>query len=681
MTKKRVIFGLTALLMLVTACFAFVCCNYNNGDKTLPDVGEMIVDGQTAYKVVIPSNATATQEYSAQQICSYFAQVTGVTMSYVVDGGEAYDGNSTIISLGKTSAYNTAVKNHKKVDVSRETLNDDGFVMFTDGKSLFIDSYNDRGIMYGAFEFIEQNLGVKFLTYDYTYVPTVTQVVLKGYDKTYVSPFRQRVYLNTPIWYKDTDYVAHMRYNTDFCNMPENMGSSTKWSYYGSGGDATHTGFRIVVPSDYMETVDGVTRIKSEYVDCFSHTGSEQNETTYWFDETLGEPHDLCFTSGVNEDGSPDLTKENTTVRLVAESLKRWIVEDADAQFYMVGQADRSFGCPCDRCKAARDKNMDSGLMVRFINAVSQILDEWKQQESIDKDYSLVIFAYSYSEKAPVRDGKAIDSTVVPAENVYVRYAPIRGSYYYSLQDERQTDDVKNIYEDWGKITDRLMIWTYHDIYSNCFWYYPTYQAMSSDMQMLESVGTEYAMAQSTYLENGVYTQHLNAYIHSKLCWNSKADVGAIRDEFLYYYFGETAYEYMREFHVRMDDRYALMAANSGSPMIANLSKNGVNQGGYWTYNFLNDIVDLFGKAIAAVNANEGYTVEQKATYVEHIEKTSLQPLYMRWYNAKANGYTDNEQIALVSEWVALAEKYGVTKYGENIALTIAAIKAQFGLQ
>lgn len=114
MTKKKVIFGLTALLMLVTACFAFVCCNYNNGDKTLPDVGEMIVDGQTAYKVVIPSNATATQEYSAQQICSYFAQVTGVTMSYVVDGGEAYDGNSTIISLGKTSAYNTAVKNHKK---------------------------------------------------------------------------------------------------------------------------------------------------------------------------------------------------------------------------------------------------------------------------------------------------------------------------------------------------------------------------------------------------------------------------------------------------------------------------------------------------------------------------------------------------------------------------------------
>lgn len=225
------------------------------------------------------------------------------------------------------------------------------------------------------------------------------------------------------------------------------------------------------------------------------------------------------------------------------------------------------------------------------------------------------------------------------------------------------------------------MIWTYHDIYSNCFWYYPTYQAMSSDMQMLESVGTEYAMAQSTYLENGVYTQHLNAYIHSKLCWNSKADVGAIRDEFLYYYFGETAYEYMREFHVRMDDRYALMAANSGSPMIANLSKNGVNQGGYWTYNFLNDIVDLFDKAIAAVNANEGYTVEQKATYVEHIEKTSLQPLYMRWYNAKANGYTDNEQIALVSEWVTLAEKYGVTKYGENIALTIAAIKSQFGLQ
>ena len=89
MTKKRFIFGLTALLMLVTACFAFVGCNDNSGDRTLPDVGEMIVDGQTAYKVVIPSNATATQEYSAQQICSYFAQVTGVAMSYVADSTTA----------------------------------------------------------------------------------------------------------------------------------------------------------------------------------------------------------------------------------------------------------------------------------------------------------------------------------------------------------------------------------------------------------------------------------------------------------------------------------------------------------------------------------------------------------------------------------------------------------------
>lgn len=46
MTKKRFIFGLTALLMLVTACFAFVGCNDSNGDRTLPDVGEMIADGQ-----------------------------------------------------------------------------------------------------------------------------------------------------------------------------------------------------------------------------------------------------------------------------------------------------------------------------------------------------------------------------------------------------------------------------------------------------------------------------------------------------------------------------------------------------------------------------------------------------------------------------------------------------------
>lgn len=676
MTKRGMLIVLTAVLMLSVSCLSLFACN-TDSDKPLPDVGEMIEDGQTEYKVVVPSNATSTQEYAAEQICDYFYKVTGVTLDYEADDGSEFTQETKIISLGETTAYKKAVKNHSWVDVSREKLNDDGFVMFTDGKSLFVNSYNDRGIMYGAFEFVEQNLGVKFLTADYTHIPSATTVTLKGYGKTYSSPFRQRVYLNGDVWNQRQDYVAHMRFNTDFCNMPDYMGDSTKWCYYGSGGDATHTAFRIVPPTNYMQN----GTIKDEYVDCFSHTGSGKTSEVYWSTIEPGQIHDLCFTSGVNEDGTVQQTDNPTTVKLVAESLKKWIVEDEDALFYMVGQADRPNGCPCDRCREMRAKYLDSGIMMRFINCVSQLLKQWAEEEGITKEYSLVVFAYSYNEKAPVKDGKAIDDTVIPADDVYVRYAPISSAYYYSLQDERQMSEVQNIYYDWGKITNRLMIWSYHGVFTNWFWYYPTYQTFSDNFHLLATVGTVYAMGQSCFLEPQIYHDYVNAYIYSKMCWDTDADVLALRNEFLKYYFGDVAYEYMLRYHESMDERYAVMAAETGSAMRNDFSKSGMNQSGYWTYNFLNDIMSLFDEAIAAVNACDDYTDAQKAEFVSHIEVASLQPGYMRFHNAEANGYTHNEAVQLLAEWCALAEKHGATKYGENAALTIAALKAQYGIK
>ena len=81
--------------------------------------------------------------------------------------------------------------------------------------------------MYGSFEFLEDTLGVRFLTDYDTYVPNKNEVTLFSYDKTYVPQFPQRAYLNTAVFSNKKEYVAHMRFNTDYCVMPENMGGNT----------------------------------------------------------------------------------------------------------------------------------------------------------------------------------------------------------------------------------------------------------------------------------------------------------------------------------------------------------------------------------------------------------------------------------------------------------------------
>ena len=80
---------------------------------------------------------------------------------------------------------------------------------------------------------------------------------------------------------------------------------------------------------------------------------------------------DLCYTSGINENGTGDTATEKTAFKLVTDSLKAIIREDETSEWYMLGQADRPNGCPCDRCKDARNKYEASGLMIRFVNAVN----------------------------------------------------------------------------------------------------------------------------------------------------------------------------------------------------------------------------------------------------------------------------------------------------------------------
>ena len=679
--KRKNYIALILSLVTAGACL-FTACKETEEDSTIKEpalICDMLTQN-TDYTVVIPSDYTKTEEYSAKQICSYFEEITGENMDFVVDSQMALTTDSTYISLGDTSLFESAEKEHGDVDLSEATLNADGFYIFTYGKSVFINAYNDRGIMYGAFEFIENTLGVKFLTNDYTYVPKSNSIILKEYDKSYAPLFKQRTYLNTAVDRDDVEYTAHMRYNTDYCEMPDYMGGSTQWANLGP----SHTSFNIVDPNDYVtgETIPGTPGsvvIKDEYKHVFAHTGTDENPDTMYIN--VGgryEVLDLCYSSGVNEDGTIS-SQPISTVKLAIEGLKEKILADEEAEYFMFGQQDRTYGCACNRCKADNNNYKASGLMIRFINCVSDGINEWLKQENINRDINFVIFAYSYNEFAPIdSDGNPLSPTVIPRENVYIRYAPIHGIQYYSLNDERQDAETRGVYSDWGKLTDNLMVWTYHAYYAEYFWYLPTIQAMKDTLLLLKEVGTEYEFAQGCYEDNGIYEQWIESYVFSKLCWDIEADVEDLRNEFVYYYFGEDAYEYVVEFHNRVEDRYSLMSMDTNITMD---DGRDIFTAAYWQYSFMNGLCDLFDQAIAKTEANTSLGVAQRQTLVQHLEKAKLTPMYMRLYNA--NSYvelTKEDVISMAQEWIDLAEKYGVTRYGEGSNRLLNVIKEKYNL-
>ncbi len=678
MKAKKTMFHLLSLGMCaMLACSAAVgltACGKDKGDSGAyveKEIGDMLT-AKNAYKVVIPDDATATEEYAASEIASYFQQVSGRELQVVKESGLTLAEDSSYISLGDTQIFAEAEKKHGDVDLSKKALNEDGFAIFTYGNNVFINGYNDRGVMYGAFEFIEHTLGVKFLTYDYTHVPTLSKITLNSYDQAYTPAFKQRAYLNTSVFSKKTEYVAHMRFNTDYCIMPESMGGTTAWHDF---GNPSHT-FPAIVPEDDFK--DGTGELKTEYRDAFAHTAADDGSLIP-YKATDGKLLDLCYTSGINADGTGNTADTTSAFFLVLESMKQLVLEDEDAEWYMLGQADRPSGCPCQRCKDARVSYEASGLMIRFVNAVNAELQSWIQAEGLDREINLCLFAYDYTERPPLdENGKVLDKTVIPADNVYIKYAPIHSIYYYALNDERQNDQTKGVYEDWAKVTSHLMTWTYATWYAESFWYYPTMQTFSDTMKLLYESGNEYTFVQGLYYEKNIYQQEIDAYVLSKLFWDLDANVTDLRNEFLYYYFGADAYENMVAFHDTIDINYTIIAASNANLVASTSSDFWSNT--YWKVQTMNYLVDLFDRSITAVNNNSSLTMDQKEAYVRNLERAKLMPGYMRLYNAKRYGLDEANVTKLASDWVALAEKYGVRKTGEGAQYSLDAVKVKYDL-
>lgn len=662
---------LLSLALVFTLGTSVCACNGRNKPKEFVsvEIGEMTT-AINPYKVVIPKEPSATIEYSANEIKSYYKQVTGKDMEVVTDEDLILTEDSSFISIGNTTIFSAAQNKHGKVDLSAKTLNTDGFYIFTYGNNVIINAYNDRGLMYGAFEFIEQTLGVKFLTADYTYVPKRDTVTLWSYGKSYVPAFTQRAYLNTAVHSNEYEYVAHMRYNTDYCVMPENMGGSTRWYKF---NNSAHTIPEIVPTGNYLDAATG--EIVKDYRDAFAHTGMGDDMVTYKHSD--GTVLDICYTSGVNANGTSDATNEKSAVSLVVEGLKTRILEDEEAEWFMIGQADRSESCPCSRCTEARNKYTPSGVMIRFINCVNARLREWITENNMQRKINLCIFAYEYNEDPPLNlQGKIIDSTVIPAKNVYVKYAPIRSIYYYSLTDEKQNDKTKGVYESWAKVTNRMMTWTYATWYANYFWYYPTMQTFTDTMKLLKASGNEYTFVQGVYNEKYAYQQDMDSYVLSKLFWDFDADVEALRNEFLRYYFGEAAYENMVLFHNTMDSNYESIAENG-----AKMNSNDGNfwYGFYWNINLMNDMIALFDSAIEAVKTDTSISEDQRAAYITNLSIARLTPTWMRLYNTKRFYIMSQEEVTLLAkEWVEDAEFFGVKIVGEDANKTIESIKLYY---
>ena len=150
---------------------------YGGEGSILPDVtdGYIVKDGETEYVVVVSEEESDDITLAAKELYDLFLEATGIELQFVNDSNATYSENAKYISLGNTQISKVLGK-----DV--ETLGEQGFILKTEGQSIFILG-KPQGVLYGVYEFLNKTLNFETYTKDvYTLNKGVTELGCQNFD-------------------------------------------------------------------------------------------------------------------------------------------------------------------------------------------------------------------------------------------------------------------------------------------------------------------------------------------------------------------------------------------------------------------------------------------------------------------------------------------------------------------
>ena len=134
------------------------------------------------YKILIKEDAGACNVYAAENLQKYISLTCRVELEIVRDGTLP---DQPVFSIGETKLFSMYTG-----AFDRSVLTHDGFRIFKNGRGdVFFDSLSHRGVMYAVFDFIEVELGVRFLTSRVEHIPTVDEIDLSKTDRVSLPSF------------------------------------------------------------------------------------------------------------------------------------------------------------------------------------------------------------------------------------------------------------------------------------------------------------------------------------------------------------------------------------------------------------------------------------------------------------------------------------------------------------
>ena len=141
-------------------------------------------DGQTKYSIIIAAEAEEGEKYAAEELAHFLGVMSGAEFPITLDSEPAGDFE---IVVGHT--------NRKSLDdlpADLRTDNIEGFAIVPEGERLVIIGNIPRGTLYGVYDFLDIELGVRFLDHQVDYVPQRATLKVTVNARTYGPPIERR---------------------------------------------------------------------------------------------------------------------------------------------------------------------------------------------------------------------------------------------------------------------------------------------------------------------------------------------------------------------------------------------------------------------------------------------------------------------------------------------------------
>lgn len=552
------------------------------------------------WKIIVDDDAIPSERYAADEFRSLLKQAVSVDLP--ITSAVEFPDNAVSIGPGAASMTGFNPSDYGEEDV---------YLKITPNKIL-IAGGRPRGTLYAVYEFMERELGVRFLTCDHTYFPSNPTETIPCEEYTYRPPFSYRW-----SYYKENadrpDFAARLRVNT----VPEDE----------KYGGITHQKLISHSLCDYLP----VKKYGKDHPEYFAMVDGER-KVVVDYDE-------------------PEVCAANPEVAdVVAENVIRDLDAHPDWGNVSVSQNDNDAYCRCPKCEAINQREgTPMGSHLRFVNAVA---------ERVEKKYPNVkvgTLAYWYTRKPP--------KTIVPRPNVQIQLCSIECCTLHAIDDpacEKNRAFCLDM-ENWSKICQNIWVWNYNTDFMYYDLPFPNLYSIGPNLRFFLRNNTKGLFMQSNAYSNNGELCDLRNYLLSRCLWNPSLDDRDVIQEFCRLHYGKAAGAIL-EYIDRLFERTEREGWHPGCfprPFEVGL-----------TPEFSKELYFIFQKALTMAETPEERTRVEKASLCSYralIESSGQ----IRYEKDRLWMFWTSPWDLVINRYEPLTKKYNVEKAAEHMNVDV----------